>query len=97
MGDFYDKYDAHRIFDRFPDLGITPMLLRGPYYCKKCGDVVSDKICPHDKRYHSLISGTLIRKLISKNRKIPKYLMRSEVAKVVLNNRKKTKNGRRFL
>jgi sulfate adenylyltransferase len=84
VGDFYEKYAAHRIFDRFPNLGITPLLLRGPYYCQRCKEVVSDKICPHQEKEHKHISGTIIRELILKNRKIPEYLLRQEIAEIVL-------------
>ncbi len=87
VGDFYDKYDAHRIFDGFPDLGIQLLLLREPYYCGKCGEIVSDKICPHSEKSHKHISGTMIRKLISTNSYLPKYLMRPEVAKAVLDHK----------
>jgi sulfate adenylyltransferase len=80
VGGFYDKYAAHRIFDKFPDLGIVPMLLNGPYYCKICLSVVSDKICPHRGRHNVEISGTLVREMITKNKKIPEEFLRKEVA-----------------
>lgn len=83
VGTFYDKYDAHRIFDKIPDLGIEIMALRGPYYCRRCEAVTSDKICPHPKSSHNAISGTLIRKLLAEGGKIPEYLLRPEVIKVV--------------
>jgi sulfate adenylyltransferase len=86
--DFYDKYDAHRIFDRLPDIGVKPLLLRGPYYCLKCKEVVSEKICPHNEKWHNHISGTFIRKLISENKEIPAYLMRKEVVDVVTKHKK---------
>lgn len=84
VGDYYEKYAAHRIFDKLPDLGIKLLLLREPYYCAKCDEIVSDKICPHDKIWHRYISGTMIRKLISEDKCIPEYLMRPEVVKVVM-------------
>lgn len=89
--DFYKLYDAHKIFERFPDLGITPLLLRGPYYCMKCSEVVSDKICPHKERWHKHISGTIIRGMIMNKKSIPSYLMRPEVVEVILDFKKKTK------
>lgn len=80
VGDYYGKYDAHKIFDHFPDIGMTPLLLREPYYCFKCNEIVSDKICPHKTKWHKYISGTLIRRLIMEKKRIPEYLMRHEVA-----------------
>lgn len=87
VGGFYDKYAAHRIFDRFCDLGIVPMLLNGPYYCRKCLSVVSDKICPHRDRHNVEISGTLIRKMISKNKKVPEEYLRKEVSDFIYRHR----------
>ncbi|MFH1888567.1 MAG: sulfate adenylyltransferase [Candidatus Omnitrophota bacterium] len=83
VGGFYDKYAAHRIFDKFPDLGIVPMLLNGPYYCKKCLSVVSDKICPHRDTHNIEISGTLIRRMISRGERIPDEYLREEVGEFI--------------
>jgi len=80
VGGFYDKYAAHRIFDKFPDLGIVPLLLNGPYYCKRCMSVVSDKICPHQGKHDIEISGTLIRDMIKKHKRIPEYYLRKEIS-----------------
>jgi sulfate adenylyltransferase len=83
VGNFYEKYDAHKIFERFADIGITPLLLREPYYCRKCNEIVSDRICPHGKHWHDYISGTKIRKFIGENRKVPVYMMRREVVDAI--------------
>jgi len=80
VGGFYDKYAAHRIFDKFPDLGIVPLLLNGPYYCKRCMSVVSDKICPHRGKHEVEISGTLIRGMIAKHKRIPEHYLRKEIS-----------------
>jgi len=79
VGDYYGKYDAHRIFDDLPDLGITPLLLREPYYCRKCAEIVSDKVCPHSEKFRVYISGTLIRRMVQAKKDIPPYMMRREV------------------
>lgn len=91
VGGYYDIYEAHKIFDKIGDIGIKPLLLRGPYYCKKCNSVVSDKICPHGKNHQRQISGTLIRKLLLEKKQIPDYLMRPEVVDVILKQQKKDK------
>lgn len=83
VGDYYGKYDAHRIFNSLPGLGIVPLLLREPYYCHKCGEIVSDKICPHSGKHHTYISGTMIRKNIQLKKKMPDYVMRKEVLDVL--------------
>jgi sulfate adenylyltransferase len=83
VGGFYDKYEAHRIFDKIPDIGIKIFTLRGPYYCKVCKEVTTDKICPHSPKEHLQISGTIVRKFLSAGKKAPEYLLRPEVAEVV--------------
>jgi sulfate adenylyltransferase len=47
VGDYYDPYDAWKIFEEYPDLGIIPLFIREAFYCKKCGRMVNEKICPH--------------------------------------------------
>ncbi len=89
VGGFYDKYAAHRIFDKFPDLGIIPLLLNGPYYCKKCLSVVSDKICPHHDTHNIEISGTSIRKMILEGKHIGEEYLRPEIAEFIQKNRDK--------
>lgn len=84
VGGFYQTYAAHNIFDEIGDLGITILRLRGPYFCKKCRDIVTEKVCPHSKQHHSEVSGTLIRDFIKRGKTPPPTLMRPEVAKFLL-------------
>jgi sulfate adenylyltransferase len=81
---YYGPYEAWDIFKEFPDLGITPLFVREAFYCKKCGGMVNEKICPHDERYRVRISGTKIREMIMRGERPPEYIMRPEVAEVVL-------------
>ena len=90
VGGFYDKYAAHRIFDTISGLGIIPILLNGPYYCKKCLSIVNDKICPHHNTEHNIeISGTLLRKMLSQGKKIPEIYLRKEVSDFILKHKDK--------
>ena len=84
VGDFYGPYDAHKIFDHFPDLGIEPIFFRSYSLCRVCEDIVSDKICPHLPECHTNFSGTNIRNLLCAGKKPPKEVMRPEVTKVIL-------------
>lgn len=84
VGDYYGPYEAWDIFKEFPDLGVTPLFVREAFYCKKCGGMVNEKICPHEEKYRIKISGTKIREMIKKGEKPPEYFMRPEVAEVVL-------------
>ncbi len=84
VGNYYDSYAAHRIFDEYPDLQIEPLFFRSFYRCTKCNSVVNEKICPHDQKYHISFSGTKIRKLIQAKEKIPPDIMRPEIAEIIL-------------
>lgn len=84
VGNFYGPYDAHDIFNEFPDLGIVPLFFRSFSYCKKCGSVVNDKICPHGKEDHIFFSGTAIRQLLVDGEIPPEDMMRKEVSEIIL-------------
>ena len=84
VGNFYGPYEAQEIFYDYPDLGITPLFFRSFFYCKKCGTVVNEKICPHGPEYHVNFSGTKIREMLLKGEKPPELMMRPEVADVIL-------------
>ena len=84
VGNYYGPYDAHDIFNEFPDLGIVPLFFRSFSRCTKCGSVVNDKICPHDQKYHINFSGKKIREIL-KSGKIPSEdMIRKEVAETIL-------------
>ncbi len=84
VGNYYGPYDAHEIFNEFPDLGITPIFFKSFFYCKKCGGVVNEKICPHDKEHHVYYSGTAIRKMLMSGEMPPETMMRKEVAEIIM-------------
>ena len=84
VGDFYPPYAAQDIFDEFPDLGIIPLFFKTFYYCKKCGGVVNEKICPHGEEQHVKFSGTRIRELLRRGQRPPREMMRPEVVDVIL-------------
>ncbi len=84
VGGFYGPYEAWEIFKEFPDLGITPLFIREAFYCRKCGGVVNEKICPHGEEHRVRISGTKLRQMIKSRQRPPEHMMRPEVAEVVL-------------
>ena len=88
VGKYYKPYEAHKIFNEFPDLGIIPIFFKSFFYCRKCKGVVNEKICPHEKKEHIYYSGTEIRKMIL-NGKIPSdIIMRKEVADIIFSYKK---------
>jgi len=81
VGNYYGLYDAHAIFEEFPDLGIQPLFFKSFFKCAKCGGVVSEGICPHGDDQRSNISGKKIRQMLIEKK--PEELseeMRPEVA-----------------
>ncbi len=84
VGNYYGPYDAHKIFDNFPDLGIEPIKFRSFSKCSKCNAVVNDKICPHPPEMQNFFSGTEIREALKSGKFPGPQLMRPEVAKVIL-------------
>ena len=84
VGNYYGPYDAQDKFQEYPDLGIAPIFFRSFFYCKKCGSVENDKICPHGEEHHINFSGTKMRGLL-KNRERPSTeMMRPEVVDAIL-------------
>jgi len=65
VGNYYGPFDAHHIFEKFPDLEIQPICFRSFFKCEKCGGVVNDYTCPHEGTEHQkMISGRKIRSMI---------------------------------
>lgn len=83
VGDYYGPYAAQEIFDRFPDLGITPVFFKSFTYCEKCGGAVDGFICPHDDKYRENFSGTKMRNMFKNGETPPSHMMRPEVAERV--------------
>jgi len=85
VGGYYGAYDAHALARELePDLGIQLLLTREPYYCKKCGQIVTDKHCAHYKTDRVEISGTIIRKYISDGYIPDEIMMRREIFEAIL-------------
>lgn len=91
VGGFYEKYAAHRIFDRYSvaELGITPLRLHGPCWCSVCDEVVTEKTCPHGERAWRDISGTEVRATLARGDRPPGFHMRPEIADFLLDRAKR--------
>ncbi|QQK76858.1 sulfate adenylyltransferase [Salicibibacter cibarius] len=86
IGDYYDKYASHTIFDEFTadELGIGIRLFHEVFYCTRCDSPASDQTCPHDDRYRINISGTGIRELLRYGVLPPKEIVRPESAQIAM-------------
>lgn len=81
---FYGPYDAHRLCERFDDLGIEVMAMAGPRYCRRCSVITTERTCRHDGGELLEISGTIIRALLREGRVPPPEMMRPEIARLLL-------------
>ncbi len=86
VGDYYGPFDAQKIFETFTneDLHIKPLKADWTFWCYKCGSMASSRTCPHPNEDHLLISGTKLRKMLSKKEKPPVEFSRPEVIEVLM-------------
>jgi len=85
VGNFYGPYDAQKKFSQFdPDeLGIRPICFDATFYCKKCGQIVSEKTCAHGSEDRLVFSGTKVRELLRNGYDLPVEFTRPEVAAIL--------------
>ena len=84
VGDYYDKFAAHKVFDQFEDIGIEIMKVSAAFFCHRCGIYTTSKICPHNEIYHVSPSGTQVRKaILERDYNSLKNVMRDEVLDII--------------
>ncbi len=83
VGDFYGKYDAHRMTERFDgELGIQILRLAGPFYCRCCDGIATERSCSHeatDPKSVVHIAGTDMRAMLLGGIEPDRRLMRPEI------------------
>ena len=85
VGDYYETYGAHRIFDDLPEgaLKLKPVRVLEWWYCPLCAEVTYSGLCGHSKERQKF-SGTLIRSIIKDGVKPTRLIMRPEVFDAVM-------------
>jgi sulfate adenylyltransferase len=84
VGSYYHPFAAQKIFDFFPDLGITPIFFMSFFFCKKCNSIANDKTCPHPQADHVDFAGKIIRDKLVNHEIPPESMMRKEVSEEIL-------------
>jgi len=85
---YYGEYEAHEFLKKFSveELGIQPLLLKGPFYCKRCGMVATESTCGHSEADRIKISMTFIRNKLREGKidEIPREIIREEILQIAL-------------
>ncbi len=85
VGDYYGPFDAQRIFHEIPEdaLAIKMLPIDWTFYCHRCEEMASLKTCPHDREDHLILSGTLLRKMLTDGDPVPEEFSRPEVLAIL--------------
>jgi sulfate adenylyltransferase len=97
VGDYYGPFDAQKIFNEIPSgaLKLQPLCMDWTFFCYECGTMASMKTCPHESKavidengkYQGgarlLLSGTMLRKLMSEGKPVPPEFSKPEVIAVL--------------
>ena len=85
VGEYYGPFDAQKIFDTIPAdaLETKPLKIDWTFYCHKCDGMASMRTCCHGKEDRLMLSGTMLRKMLSEDMEVPDHFSRPEVLTVL--------------
>lgn len=85
VGEYYGPFDAQKIFTKIPKdaLELKPLNIDWTFYCHKCDGMASMRTCCHGKEDRLMLSGTMLRKMLSEDMEVPDHFSRPEVLKVL--------------
>jgi sulfate adenylyltransferase len=85
VGEYYGPFDAQKIFLQIPKdaLELKPLNIDWTFYCFKCDGMASMRTCCHGKEDRLMLSGTMLRKMLSENMEVPDHFSRPEVLTVL--------------
>jgi sulfate adenylyltransferase len=85
VGEYYGPFDAQKIFTKIPKdaLELKPLNIDWTFYCHKCDGMASMRTCCHGKEDRLMLSGTMLRKMLSEDMEVPDHFSRPEVLQVL--------------
>jgi len=97
VGDYYGPFDSQKIFNEVPrgTLAVQPLCMDWTFYCYECRCMASMKTCPHESKAviddngnykggaRLLLSGSLLRKLMSEGKQVPAEFSKPEVIAIL--------------
>lgn len=86
VGNYYERYAAHKIFDRFDEneMGVKILKYEDVSHCKLCDKLTASDECEHNENDRVFLSGTKIREMVKNGEYLPEELIRREISELLL-------------